>query len=109
MIKIKEKEYKLKITLGFYKRLSFAQSDLETIHDNALRRFEVLKLALFFGNKQERGWSSIADMEKEISDDDLEMLDDNNIIEKISKAVYDYLPDSTKEALKEEEEDIKKK
>ena len=70
MIKINKKEYNLKVTLGFYKNLSFPQSELNSIHDDATRLFEVLKLALYYGNKKEQGWLSIADMEKVISDND---------------------------------------
>ncbi len=102
-IKINNKEYKLKITLGFYKKLSFPQSELNSINDNATRRFEMLKLALFYGNKQEKGWNSLEEMSKDIKDDDLENSDDCNILDKLNMAVYEYLPDSMKKLLKKEE------
>lgn len=113
MIKIGDKEYKIKVVLGFYKRLSFSKSELNTIHDNANRLFEALKLALFFGNKEERGWHSLADMEKEISDEMIEDIDDGNIIDKLSQAVYDNHSDAMKALIdkvsSEREEDLKKK
>ena len=109
-IEIGEKNYSLKITLGFYKNLSFSKSELNTINDNAKRLFEVVKLAVFFGSKKSAGWSCIADMEKEISNEDFEDIDDSNVIDKISEAIFESYPDSLKEAIKNTiEEDSKKK
>lgn len=109
MININGNDYKLKITLGFYKRLSFPQAQLNTILEDANRLCEAIKLALFFGNKQDKGWGCIADMEKVISDEDLEMLDDPDLIEKLNNAVYNSLPKSTQEALDEKSNEVKKK
>lgn len=114
MIKIKNQDYKLKVNLGFYKNLSFPKSEINTINDNFLRLFEVVKLAVFFGNKEEKGWHSLADMSAEISDEDFDDIDDPNILPKISDAVFENLPDSLKDYLKEKaekesEEDLKKK
>ena len=103
-IKINDQEYKLKITLGFYKRLSFPQSELNSVNDNAIRRFEMLKLALFYGNKQTKVWKTLEDMEKVINDDVLEELADPNLLDKLNEAVYLYLPDSMKKAIKDQEE-----
>lgn len=115
MIKVSGQEYKLKITLGFYKNLSFSKSELNTISDNAARLFEALKLAIYFGNKNEKGWHSLGDMSKEISDEALEDIDDPNMIDKISNAIFESYPDSLKEAINniakksEGSEDLKKK
>lgn len=109
MIKINEKDYKLKITLGVYKRLSFPQGELNTITSDANRQFEFLKLALFFGNKEANDWATIQDMESVISDDDLEMLADPDLIEKLNNAVYESLPESSKEALDNANDELKKK
>jgi hypothetical protein len=113
-IKINGKDYNLKITLGFYKKLSFPKSELNNIHDNSIRLFEAVKLAVYFGNKQDKGWLSIADMDKEISDDMFDDIDDGNIIEKLSQAIYDNYSDSHKEAVDKflensKEDDLKKK
>ena len=114
MIKIGKEEYKLKVTLGFYKNLSFPKSEINTINDNYSRLVEVVKLAVFFGNKEEKGWHSLADMSAVISDEAFEDIDDPNIVQKISDAVFENLPDSLKNYLKEKaekesEEDLKKK
>lgn len=109
MIKVGDKEYKLKVNLGFYKNLSFPQSELSAVYDNASRLFECIKLAVYYGNKQKEGWHCIADMEKVITDEMLEDIDDPNIKEKFSQAVYDNLPDSLKKTADNLEEDSKKK
>lgn len=108
-IKIKDKEYKLKVTLGLYKKLSFPKSELSTIIDNAVRQFEVIKLALYYGNKQECNWQSLSDMDKELSDEVLEEIDDCNLIDKINEAIYINLPDSLKKVADENSQDLKKK
>jgi len=112
-IKIGNQDFRLKVTLGFYKNLSFPKSEINTINDNYSRLLEVVKLAVFFGNKEEKGWHCLADMSAVISDEDFEDIDDPNIVQKISDAVFENLPDSLKNYLKEkaekEEEDLKKK
>ena len=113
-VKIGNQNFRLKVTLGFYKNLSFPKSEINTINDNFVRLFEVVKLAVFFGNKEEKGWHSLADMSKEISDEKFDDIDDPNILTKISEAVFENLPDSLKNYLKEKaekesEEELKKK
>jgi hypothetical protein len=112
-IKIGNQDLKLKVNLGFYKNLSFPKSEINTINDNFSRLFEVVKLAVYFGNKEEKGWHSLADMSKEISDEEFDDIDDPNILPKISEAIFENLPDSLKDYLKEKqkesEEELKKK
>lgn len=108
-VKIKDKEYKLKVTLGLYKNLSFPRSELETIYIDAKRLGEVLELALYYGNKALEGWQSLPDMKKVITDDDIDDIDDNNLIVKIDQAILENLPDQTQKAIKEangDQEDI---
>lgn len=104
-VKINDKEYKLKITLGFYKKLSFPQSELNSFTDNATRRFEMLKLALFYGNKQEKNWHTLEDMQKEITDDSLDESSDCNLLDKLSEAVYISLPDSVKKIVDKQQKE----
>jgi len=109
---LNNQEYKLKVTLGFYKRISFPREELQSIYTNGSRMIEVLKLAIFFGNKADRNWQSFADMEKEITDDLLEDIDDNNISEKIGTAIFDNLPDTVQNAINntvKDDDDTKKK
>lgn len=112
-IKIGEENLKLKVTLGFYKNLSFPKSELNTINDNAVRLFEAIKLAIYFGNKGSKGWHCLADMEKEISDEVLEDIDDGNMVDKVSQAIFESYPDSLKKAIEDmaakNDEDLKKK
>lgn len=100
-VKIKDQDYKLKITLGFYKKLSFSQTELESIYTDGKRLSEVVKLAVYFGNKQDKGWNSLSDLEKEISEDNFDDIDDNNLTTKIGTALYDNLPDALKEKVEE--------
>jgi len=114
MIRIGKEDFKLKVTLGFYKNLSFPKSELNTINDNSARLFEVIKLAVYFGNKEAKGWHSLADMAKEVSDEMLEDIDDGNMVDKVSQAIFESYPDSLKKAIEEmaekkDEEDLKKK
>jgi|SRR6056300_322101 len=104
-IKIKDKDYKLKVTLGLYKNLSFPRGELETIYTDAKRLSEVLELSLYYGNKALEGWKSLADMKKFITDDDIDDIDDNNLIVKIDQAVLENLPDQTQKAIKEANKD----
>ena len=109
-VKINGKDYKLKVTLGFYKRLSFPQTELESIYTSGKRLFEVVKLAVYFGSKQDRGWSSLADLEKEITEEHFEEIDDNNLTVKVGTAMHDNLPDALKQKVEEvANEELKKK
>ena len=112
IVKIADKEYKLKITLGFYKNLSFRKEEIATIYSDATRLYEVIRLAIYYGNKQVKGWTSPEDVKKEISDEVLDEIDDCNFVEKIDQAILDFLPDSLKKKIEEngeQEEAAKKK
>lgn len=106
-IKINEVDYDLKITLGFWKSLSFKRSEIATLRDNPKRIIECLTLAIFYGNKKKLGWKSLIDMEKIISQecfDELET-DPYNLL---SDAFYYYLPENLKKmADKIENEELK--
>jgi len=108
-ITIGSEEFKLKVTLGFYKKLSFPKSELNNIQDNAERLFESVKLAIYFGNKADKGWHCISDMEKEVTEEMLEDIDDGNIIEKISQAIIANFSDIQKKAIEEIDDESKKK
>ncbi len=100
IIKINDKDYKLKITLGFWKNLSFKQSDFNSIYDNAGRLAESIKLALFYGNKKDKDWGCIDDMNKEISDEAIDDID-YDLKDPLSKALIANMPQSLKDKIKE--------
>lgn len=100
-VKINGTEYKLKITLGVYKMLSFPQEELQSIFTNGKRFDEVLKLAIYFGNRKEKKWDCLADLEKEITEVHLDDIDDNNINTKIDDAFLRMLPDDVQKRIGE--------
>lgn len=111
-IKINNQEYKLKITLGFWKKLSFPQEEFNSIYTNAKRLEECLKLALFYGNKADKDWKSLADMEKVITEDNLDDLE-FDLKEPLGLALMENMPESLKKKVEEQlensEKDTKKK
>lgn len=112
IVKINDQDYKLKITLGFYKRISFPREEMQSIYTNGTNLLEVLKLAIFFGNKADKGWKTLEDLEKVITNENLEDIDDNNISEKIGTAIFNNLPDTVQNAIEsavDGEEESKKK
>ena len=109
IIKINGQEYKLKVTLGLYKRLSFPQTEIANIYNNIDKFIEVLKLAIFYGNKKDKGWANLKDMQQEITDDLIEDIDDGNFSERVcyiilGEAFSANLSDSLKEAIKKNQE-----
>lgn len=108
-INIGDKVYKLKVTLGFYKRLSFDRQEIAHAYNDAKKLFECIKLAIYFGNKAQYNWHSISDMESTISDEVLEDVEDPDLFEKLSIAIYNNLPESLKKAVDEQEDNSKKK
>ncbi len=112
MIRINGNDYKLKITLGFWKSLSFSKNELETINFMSAsgfqpeRLFEVVKLAVFFGSKAEKGWHCLADMSKEISDENFDDIDDPELFSKIDQAIYDSFPETLKKVIEEQKNRI---
>jgi len=106
-VKINNQEYKLLITLGFWKNLSFPKSEATSIYTDANKLYECLKLAIFYGNKTIKGWQYLADMEQEIKDEDLELIEEDPS-DLIAKAFYEYLPEEMKKKADEIEEDILK-
>ena len=103
-VKINGKDYSLKVTLGLYKHLSFPRNELESIYTDTKRLIEVLEAAIYYGNKHKEGWKSIADMKQVIIDEHFDEIEDPNLIVKVDGAIYDNLPDRTKEAIKKLEE-----
>lgn len=106
-ININDKEYKLLITLGFWKDLSFSKSEATSIYSDSKRLFECIKLAVFYGNKKEFGWNCLNDMLKEIPDEAFEEIE-SDPVELIGKAFYEYLPDDMKKKADELEADLLK-
>ena len=98
-VQIHDQDYKLKVTLGFYKRISFPREEMQSIYTNGARLLEVLELAIFFGNKKEKGWKELEDLRKEISNEHLEDINDNNISEKIGTAIFNSLPDALQKTI----------
>ena len=62
-IKINNVDYDLKITLGFWKDLSFSRKEIGELRNDAKRMLECLELAIFHGNKKRLGWKCLSDME----------------------------------------------
>jgi hypothetical protein len=96
-IKIEGKEYNLKVTLGFWKKLNIPREDFASILTNAERFSECIVLAVFYGNKNAEGWNTLKEM--------LEVLKVNDFIDELgaeeeveevygalSEAVHKYLP-----------------
>ena len=109
IIKINGQEYKLKVTLGLYKRLSFPQAEIANIYNNIDKFIEVLKLAIFYGNKKDKGWANLEDMQKEVTDELIEDVDDGNFSERVcyiilGEAFSENLSDSLKQAIKKNQE-----
>lgn len=102
----KIEEYKLRITLGFWKKLSFPKAQIQEAYVDGNKLIEVIKLAVFFGNKQDKGWHCLADMEKEITEESLEDIDDNNIVDKVDNAIFLSFSDKLQEKIKKEQEEI---
>lgn len=98
----KIEDLKLKITLGFWKNLSFKKSELNLMYSDHKKLFEAVRLALYFGNKQDKGWACIADFDRDISEDCIEDIDDNNIEEKLSKAILENYPDAIQASIRQE-------
>ena len=96
---IHDQEYKLKITLGFWKLLSFSKDEISTINSNSVRFFEAIKLAIYFGNEELKGWDSLEDMSKVISDKDLERLTDPDLPDKIGQVIFNSYPKALQDAL----------
>jgi len=106
IIKIEDEEYKLLITLGFWKNLSFPRSEINLIYSDGKKLAEVLKLALFYGNKKEFGWNCIDDMKLTITDEDIDNID-TDPQEIIAEAFLEYFPEKVKEELSKAGEDSK--
>lgn len=111
---INDKEYRLLITLGFWKDLSFLKSECMSIYSDSKRLFECIKLAVFYGNKKEFGWKCLNDMFLMMSEEAFEEITVDPV-ELIGKAFYEYLPDDMKKKADELEaellnkNDVKKK
>jgi hypothetical protein len=108
-VNIKGKDYKLKVTLGFWRMLSFPKSEVNTLYDNAERFNEALRLAIFFGNEELYGWQSLADLEATISQKDIDRIDDTEISNKLSQAMLDSYSKEMREAINKTIDDSKKK
>lgn len=113
IIKINNKEFQLKITLGFWKDLSFKRSDFMSVRDDAEKIIECLKIAIFYGNRKKFGWNNLKEMEKDVSQKELEDLEEDPY-DLIDGALYYYMPEQLKKKLEkieaeELEGDIKKK
>jgi len=94
-IKLNDSEYDLKITLGFWKDLSFSRKEIGELRNDAKRMLECLELAIFHGNKKKFGWDSLSDMDKlniKKSLEDLEV----DPYDLLDNAFYHYLPDNLK-------------
>lgn len=91
-IKIKGRVYPLKITLGFWKQCGFKRDQAQIIEEDPAIYSKALKLAIFFGNKDEYGWKNLADMEKMVTDDDIDSLDED-YSGLVSFAMVHYLPE----------------
>lgn len=108
---INKKEYTLKVTLGFWKDLSFDRSDVATLRNNAKRMFECLMLAIFYGNKHKEGWKSLADMKNIVSEESLENIE-TDPYDLLDEAFYFYLPENLKkkvDEIEDKEDNLKKK
>lgn len=93
-IKLQGQEFKIKITLGFFKNLGFMREELQSITNNGFcndRFTQCLKLAVFYGNKNDSGWKSIDDMLDHI--DVIEALDEIDSEEGIME-IYNALQDA---------------
>lgn len=115
VVTINEKDYNLKITLGFYKMISFPREEMQSIYTNGTRLIEVLKLAIYFANKKSKGWNCLGDLDKEITESDFELIEDRDIAEKIGTAIFNSFPDALQNSIKEsidhseEDGELKKK
>lgn len=105
IIKIDGKDYKLKITLGFWKKLSFSQAEFNSIYINGVRLGECLKLALFYGNKNDEGWKCIADMENALPEDVLDDIE-YDVKEPLGLALINNMPESLRKKVEEEQKDL---
>lgn len=110
-IEINNKEYKLKITLGFWKNLPFPRSELESIAFDGVKMSEVIKLAVYYGSKHDNDWHCIKDMEKVITDENLEDLsiDTGTLYARFEEAILNSYPKELQDAIKNAEKGIEEK
>jgi hypothetical protein len=94
-VKLKNKEWKLKVTLGFWKSCGYTHAEAEVITKDSEKCLLSLRLAVFYGNREEYGWENLEDMKKVLSDADFEAIDED-CTEKLSLAMVEFLPPKMK-------------
>lgn len=96
VIRIKNKDFKLKTPLGFWKRCGFKREEAGKLQEDPNLYSKALELALFYGNKDEFGWKSLDDMRNLITEEDLDSLDEDHSAT-LSYAMINYLPRKMRE------------
>lgn len=112
---IKGQELELKVTVGFWKRVPFTREEASCIETDVPKYFEALKLAVFYGNKDRKGWKCLEDMHKDISELDFEDTE-VDYSQEISMTMIWYMPKKMRELtlskvkeVEEKHEDMMKK
>lgn len=113
-IKINNYDYTLKITLGFWKNLSFKREDIGTILTDATRFSECIELAVFYGEKNQQGWLSIDSMRQDYNIiNEIDDIDSEKEVELVYNALNEaflaYMPSASKNDEESTEETTKKK
>lgn len=106
-VTIDKKQFKLKVTLGFWKKCGFKRDEANVIESDPTALFTALKLAIFYGNKEEYAWENLKDMEKLITEDKLDSIDED-CAQKLSFAMIHYLPEKLRKIVMEKLQDTEK-
>ena len=93
-----EKTLKLLVTLGFWKKCGFKREEAQVIETDPEVYSKALKLAIFYGNKKDFGWTSQKDMESLITDDMIDDLEESHA-QKLSFAMVHYLPEKLRKVI----------
>lgn len=97
-VRIGSKEYKIKVTLGFWKKCGFTREQAEIISQDPEKLIQAIKLAVFYGNKEEYNWNNLEDMLKNIPESDFESIDED-CSDIISRAMVYYLPEKMRKVI----------
>lgn len=97
-VKIAGKDYKIKITLGFWKKCGFTREQAEIISTDTEKYSRALKLSVFYGNKQEFNWECEEDMFKNIPESSFDDIDED-CADLISRAMIHYLPEKMRKVI----------
>jgi hypothetical protein len=96
IVTVKGLKLKLKVTLGFWRHCGFTRENADVIEKDPTHYLNALKLAVFYGNKDQYNWSSREDMSKMLSDEDFENCEEDYSSD-LSMATVWYLPKKIRE------------